>query len=154
LTPRLFKASGRGGVRDDVTDFTLEGARAMAKKIIELVREKMASMNQNPDEREPNAALAAEALMRGRLSLKWREYMMQFVEKDPNNPNEPLNPDQLARLLAADNTLGDPLMDRRRAYILSNGICGGGSTGAPTGGLPFDFTVESIDNGIGGVVCP
>ena len=123
---------------------------AEKKKIIDLVREKKAIMDGDLGEREKNAQLAAAALMGGRLSLKWREYMMQFVEKDPQNPNEPLNPNQLARLLAADGTFGELMADRRRAYIISNGMCGGGSPGdnGVNRGLDFDFGVETIDDGI------
>jgi hypothetical protein len=116
----------------------------MPKRIIELVREKKAEFEADEVKREKNAQLAATALMQGRLSLAWRNYMMQFVEQDPQRPNEPLDPNQLARLLAADNTLGDVDLDRKRAYMFSNQICGGGSPATGTG-LPFDAFVESID---------
>ena len=116
----------------------------MAKTILELVRQRMQDLAGNGEAAEANGKLAARAIMRGRLSLPWREYMLQYVEKDPNDANEPLNPDQLARLLAADNTLGDPDMDRRRAYLLGNAVCGGGS---PTGAA-LDNTVDTIDNGL------
>jgi hypothetical protein len=126
----------------------------MTKKIIDLVIEKRDRIEANAEEAEENARLAVMAVMKGRLSLAWREYMLQFVEKDPEDPNEPLNPDHLARLLGADNTLGNADMDRRRAYMLGNAICGGGSTGGMTGQLPedsplrFNFGVNTIDEGI------
>ena len=121
----------------------------MAKRIIEVVLEKKAEIEKDLAVAEANARLAAAALMKGRLSQEWRQYMMQFVEKDPKNPNEPLNPAQLARLLATDNTLGDPNLDRKRAYMFSNQICGGGSPATGTG-LPFDAFVDSIDFGLPG----
>lgn len=109
------------------------------RKIIELVQDKMAAIAKNPEEAEYNARLATRAIMEGRSSDAWREYMLQFVEQ------EPLNADQLARLLAEDDTLLDEAMNRRRAYLLGNAICGGGSPGN-TGRL--DFGVEGIDNGL------
>ena len=121
----------------------------MAKRIIEVVLERKAEIEKDIAVAEANAQLAAAALMRGRLSLAWRRYMMQFVEKDPNDPNEPLDPDQLARLLAADNTLGDPDLDRKRAYMFSNQMCGGGSPATGTG-LPFEAFIDSIDFGLPG----
>ena len=123
----------------------------MRKKIIDLVRDKEAAIEADPRLREPFARLAADAMNRGRSSLAWRNFMLQFVEKDPTNPQEPLDPAQLERLLAMDGTLGDPAMDRRRAYLLSNRMCGGGSTGF-TGGIvpPLDFGVDTIDEAIVG----
>lgn len=139
----------------------------MAKRIIEKVREKRASMEQDPNEAETNAKLAAAAIKGGISSTAWNEYMSQFVE----DSTTPLGEDQLKRLLATDGTDGNEELDRKRAYMLSNGICGGASTGdgiAPGGGavaakvgggaanpvavaapepvgLPFDFFVNSID---------
>lgn len=114
----------------------------MAKKIIELVREKKAAMAANDVEAEENAALAVAAIKGGRTSPEWETYMLQFVEKDPNDGSKPLDPNQLKRLLATDNTQGDVVMDRRRAYMLGNAVCGAPSP-ATTGAL--DFQVETID---------
>ena len=130
----------------------------MPKTIHELVTEKgnrMALAVKDPDayeESEINAALAAKAMMEGRLSPSWREYMMQFVDKEPDR-GQPFNAKQLARLLATDGTLGDPQMDRRRAYLLGNAVCGGGSTGEgpppePDTPLHLNFTVNTIDDGL------
>lgn len=120
---------------------------AKPKKIIDLVNEKMQAIAKDPDAAETNARLAVRAIMEGRFSPEWREYMLQFVEKDPANADAPLNPAHLARLLAVDDTIADEDMNRRRAYLLGNAVCGGGSPGA-TGTGRLDNGVDTIDNGL------
>ena len=110
----------------------------MPKTILQLVTERDAVLAASEEEAERNGKLAARAIIEGRYSLAWREYMLQFVDKSP------LNTQQLARLLATDDTLGDPEMDRRRAYLLGNAVCGGGSTGETT----LLMGVETIDDGL------
>lgn len=127
--------------------------REPRKKILDIVRERRRAIEGSGEEAEENAKRAVEAMMGGRASTAWREYMLQFVEKDPKSPDEPLNPAHLARLLGEDDTADDPVMNRRRAYLLGNAICGGLS---PTGAMPteqpnargLDFTVETIDRGL------
>jgi len=112
----------------------------MAKRIIGLVRAKKASMKKNPAEAGQNAALAITAIRGGIRSMEWRSYMMQFVEQNP--PGTPVDPRQLDRLLATDGTLGHPVLDLRRAYLVAAGPCGVGTTDR------FDYEVNSIDEGL------
>lgn len=114
----------------------------MARKIIDLVREKKAVIERDPDEAERNATKAVAAILGGINSPEWRTYMLQFVDKDAQG--QPLDPRQLARLLGQDATAGNADRDRNRAYLASNGTCGAESPGA----LGFDFTVASIDEGL------
>jgi hypothetical protein len=124
----------------------------MAKKIIDLVQEKIAAMKEDPndsDEVKRAKADAADALSReavvaindGIKSRSWETYMRQFVDKDANGS---LNPAQLARLLADDGTLGDVNLDRRRAYLVGNAVCGSGSPNTANLGN----NVSGIDDGI------
>lgn len=121
----------------------------MAKKIIDMVKEKKAAIAENSDAAEDLGKLAAAAINDGIKSSAWAKYMFQFVEKDPNDPTKPLDPAQLSRLLAEDGTSTNPDLIRKRAYMLGNGVCGAGSP--DTGGL--DRFVDSIDDGLGGVLC-
>jgi hypothetical protein len=126
--------------------------REKRKKIIDLVTERKDAINKDPEEAEENARLAIDAVTGGRSSDAWRTYMLQFVERDPNAPDQPLNPAHLARLLGQDDTADNYDMNRRRAYLLGNAICGGLS---PTEIVPtvqnprgLNFTVETIDEGL------
>jgi hypothetical protein len=82
-------------------------------------------------------ALAMAAMRDGIRSDAWQQYMTQFVEQNP--PGKPVDPDQLARLTAKDGTLGDQVLDRQRAYLVANSICG------PSTVDTMDFGVETID---------
>src|ERR1044072_5036538 len=118
----------------------------MPKTIIELVRETQQVLAVYPALAEENAARAVSAIIQGRSSEAYRTYMLQFVEKDGDgNPTLPLGDSQLTHLLADNEPTGDGQMNRRRAYMMANGVCGGGS---PDNGGRFDFTVETIDDGI------
>lgn len=89
-----------------------------------------------------NAKLAIDAIHAGLSNVPgspWETYMKQFVD---NN-----NPDQLARLLATDQTINDPGQRMHRAYLVGNSVCATTTTDG------MDFTVASIDNDIG-EVCP
>lgn len=114
----------------------------MAKKIIEVVLERKAVLVNDQNEANKNMALAVAAINGGVRSAAWKTYMLQFVEKD--GYGMALDPAQLERLLATDGTLGDPALDRNRAYLVSNAVCGPGSTNG------FDMTVNSVDQGVGG----
>lgn len=59
-----------------------------------------------------NKAIAA--ILGGLNSTAFETYMQQFAN----------NSDQLNRLTAKDATAGDEVMDRRRAYIVGNFLCG------------------------------
>lgn len=119
----------------------------MARKIIDMVRDKKAAIAGNFDAAEEVARLSVAAVKDGIKSRAWESYMLQFVEKDGSG--NPLDPAQLSRLLADDDTSGDANLDRKRGYLVVNGMCGSGSPF--TEGL--DKSVESIDNGLGGEVC-
>lgn len=126
--------------------------RQMRKRIIDMVTEKKNAIAKDPEAANENARLAVMAITEGRTSEAWRKYMLQFVEKDPEAPDEPLNPAHLARLMGEDYTADDYAMNRRRAYLLGNAICGGLSPTevAPTVQNPrgLNFTVETIDEGL------
>ncbi|HLM57951.1 MAG TPA: hypothetical protein VK422_17735 [Pyrinomonadaceae bacterium] len=129
-----------------------EKTQESPRRIIDLVTERKNAIEQDPTEAEKNARLAVMAITEGRGSKAWRDYMLQFVEKDPAAPDEPLNPAHLARLMAEDNTADNYDMNRRRAYLLGNAICGGLS---PTEIVPtvqnprgLNFTVDTIDEGL------
>jgi hypothetical protein len=118
----------------------------MAKKIIDLVRAKKARMEEptpgGEQEATDNSKLAIAAIIGGIKSEAWRAYMLQFVDKDEEGKE--VDPRQLQRLLAMDDTAGDEEMDLHRVYMVSNGPCGAASPD----GLGFDFAVDSIDNGL------
>lgn len=121
----------------------------MAKKIIDIVNDTEAALTraQDFDASEALSKLAVDAINGGIKSPEWKTYMLQFVEKDADG--NPVNPAQLARLLAEDDTADDPKVSRKRAYLVGNAVCGSGSPF--TGGL--QRRVESIDSGLDGVVC-
>jgi len=110
----------------------------MAKKIIELVEDRKNVLAHDPThaESERTGRLAVAAITGGIKSSAWKDYMLQFGEITP------LEPPQLQRLLATDGTLGDVDLDRHRAYLVSNGVCGAASP--DTQGLPG--YVDTIDN--------
>ena len=112
----------------------------MAKRIIDMVQAKKASMLKNAAEAGQNATLAIAAMKGGIRSQEWRAYMMQFVEQGA--PGVPVDPDHLSRLLATDGTLGIPELDSKRAYMVANATCGDQTTG-----LLANF-VNTIDVGI------
>jgi hypothetical protein len=109
----------------------------MPKTIIEAVRERKLELKKDPVLATQNMALAMAAMRDGIRSDAWQQYMTQFVEQNP--PGKPVDPDQLARLMAKDGTLGDHVLDRQRAYLVANSICG------PSTVDGMDFGVETID---------
>ena len=121
----------------------------MAKKIIEFVLDKQEEIKADPQGAgEANAQLAIDAIIEGRKGPggAYEKYMLQFVEKDfGGNPTDPVGIAQLARLMANDEPVPGENMNRKRAYMLTNAVCGGGS---PDNGGRFDFTVPTIDAGL------
>ena len=112
----------------------------MPKSIVEMVIKKVDRITKDPSEAGQNATLAIAAINGGIRSDAWRNYMMQFVEKNP--PGHAVDPAQLERLMGTDNTLGDPEMDKRRAYIVANAVCAA-TTPQTTG-----FGIDGIDDGL------
>ena len=107
-------------------------------KIIDLVRKKKAEIEEKPEVAEQNAMLAVAGITGGIASDAWRKYMEQFVDT-----GTPLEPKQIARLLAKDDTAGDQELSRKRAYMLSNAVCGPES---PMTTGEFDYDIETIDH--------
>src|SRR6185295_7439907 len=133
---------GLAGVFTETPDPTLGRRMKMSTPIIDNARAKRAEMIKDPAEAGVNMTMAVAAIKGGIRSPEWRAYMMQFVEQDP--PGTPVDPRRLDRLLGTDNTLGDPVLDRRRAYLVGNGTCG------PDTPVTFTLSVFSIDDGLDG----
>jgi hypothetical protein len=121
----------------------------MPKIIDSVIARKNVILNEPDKVNKPEATrtgrLAIAAIHAGAGSPEWAAYMAQFGEITP------LDPDQVKRLNAADGTQGDALLDKKRAYLVSNGVCG---IQSPDNTLGLDGKVDTIDNGMGGVVCP
>jgi len=112
--------------------------------IIENVRRKQDEFRANPVLAGQNMAMAIAAMRDGIKSPAWEFYMTQFARNELGS----LDKDQLARLLGTDNSLGHPIMDRQRAYLVGNAFCGMSTIEG------FDFGVESIDHGLTTAVIP
>jgi hypothetical protein len=110
----------------------------MPKTIFELANEKKEKVTADRAEAGQNVQLAVAAIIGGIKSPAWRSYMMQFI--DQNVPGVPVEPAQLERLLATDGTMGDVMLDRRRAYMVANAVCGAETFFTTT------FTIETIDD--------
>jgi len=111
--------------------------------ILENVKRKVEEMKKNPILAGQNLGLAMAAMRDGINSRAWEFYMTQFARDE----NGALDKEQLARLMGTDNTLGDPVLDRKRCYLISNAICGM-STITTTG-----VGVASVEHGVRGHVC-
>ncbi len=149
--PTLGPAPGRFSLRDlfvlagvltETPDPTQPRRTNMSTRIIDKARAKRAQMVKDASVAGVNMTMAVAALKGGIRSPEWRAYMMQFVEQDP--PGTPVDPRRLDRLLGTDNTLGDPELDRKRAYLASNAICG------PATPNTFTLGVLTIDDGLDG----
>ena len=103
-------------------------------KIIDKVLERKALILADPVEAAANAEKAVAAIIGGVKSVAWRTYMQQYTEIG--------NTDQLMRLTATDGSAGDVNLDRRRAYLVGNAVCG-----ETTGNL-LDREVLSIDEDV------
>ena len=110
----------------------------MAKRIVEMAHTKKDAIRKDRSQAGQNAQLAVAAIIGGIKSPAWRSYMMQFIEQ--NTPGVPVEPAQLERLLATDGTMGDVVLDRRRAYLVANAVCGSETKFTTT------FTIETIDD--------
>ena len=106
--------------------------------ILQMVNTRQEEFRKDPTRATQSMALAIAAVKEGIKSKAWEYYMSQFIDK--SNPE--LSIDQLARLKATDDTEGDPVMDRHRAYLVANSMCGPSTVDTLTIGL------ESIDDGI------
>lgn len=109
-------------------------------RIIDIVRARRNVVEANPVEAERTGALGVAALLGGMTSDEWRGYIDHLGE---------FTPEQLARLLAQDTTAGDIEMDKKRVYVVGNGMCGTNSPNTQT----MAFRVNSIDEGLPGAVC-
>jgi hypothetical protein len=106
--------------------------------ILQMVTARQEEFKKNPTRAAQSMSLAIAAVKEGMKSKAWEYYMSQFIDK--SNPD--LSIDQLARLKATDDTEGDPVMDRHRAYLVANSMCGPSTVETMTIGI------ESIDDGI------
>lgn len=104
-------------------------------KIIEHVLRRKKEIQVESVARE-NQTLAEQAVLGGIASNAWRTYMEQFCDTDQNGV---VNEQQLMRLLGTD---GSPNLDRNRAYLVANGMCGDFSK------AHFEINVQSIDDGL------
>jgi hypothetical protein len=116
----------------------------MARKTItELVLNRKKQLNANdpsgPIAAAENQRLAQAAIIGGIKSNEWKTYMLQFVDDDPAT-GAPFA-DQLSRLLGTDNN-ADPALNKARAYLVSNGMCGDWTR------KHFEETVQGIDSGL------
>lgn len=115
----------------------------MAKTIIEMAQKKRVTISKYASEAGQNVQLAVAAIIGGIRSPAWRSYMMQFIEQ--NTPGVPVEPAQLERLLGTDGTLGDVVLDRRRAYLIANAICGSETIFTTTFGvITIDDTLPNV----------
>ena len=104
--------------------------------ILEMVQLRQKEFTKNPTRATQSLGLAISAVKEGIKSKAWEYYMSQFIDKSDNE----LSVTQLARLKATDDTEGDPVMDRHRAYLVANAMCGPSTVQGLTNGL------ESIDD--------
>lgn len=108
----------------------------MAKKIIEIVRDKKEQIQVNAGEATDNRDKSVAAVLGGINSKAWKTYMEQYVDK--SDPVASKN--QLMRLLGTDGTAGIEAFDKKRAYLAANGTCGQGT------GKNLDNEVDTIDD--------
>jgi len=83
--------------------------------IMEMVIKKMTDIENDPTEGTRNSDRAVAAIIGGINSTAWETYMQEYAaQKTP----------QLDRLMATDGTLGVPDLDKKRAYLIGNAVCG------------------------------
>jgi len=109
-------------------------------RIIDSVRAREAAIKRDAGEAHSTGSLAIAAIKAGIGTPEWQTYMEQFAGLDSH---------QLKRLLAEDGTLGDEIQDKKRAYLVGNGVCGIQSPNTQN----LDFTVNTIDEGLPDVAC-
>jgi hypothetical protein len=71
------------------------------------------------------------------ITPEWRLYMELFAD-------EPINPIHLARLLPTDGTHNNAAMQKERAYLLGNGVCGATTTDTTLDGGVTDELGQTI----------
>jgi hypothetical protein len=104
-------------------------------RIIDIVRARRNAIEVNPTEAQRTGDLAIAALLAGIRTSAWQAYMEHFPGLDAA---------QLNRLTAEDGTLGNPELDKRRAYLVANGTCGINSPDTTM----LAVRVNSIDAGL------
>lgn len=115
-------------------------------RIIDIVLTRRDVIAGNTAEAEITGTLAVKALRAGNrntdgsTTTAWRDYMMHFPG---------LSAAQLSRLLAEDGTFNDTNLDRKRAYLIANAVCGPNS---PNTGM-LAFGVNTIDQDVPGAAC-
>ena len=109
-------------------------------RIIDIVRARRDAIKGDPDEAKRTGDLGVAAILSGIGTPEWEAYMRHFPG---------LTDVQINRLLAEDNTAGDPEIDTKRAYVVANGMCGINSPNTVT----LDFRVNTIDDNLAGAVC-
>ena len=100
--------------------------------IFEKVMRMKDEIKSDPAKADANRDLAVPAIHAGIRSKAWENYMRQFADTTK----------QLERLMGTDGTLGDKDMDRRRAYLVSDAVCGSRTVDL------FGLTVATIDDGL------
>ena len=109
-------------------------------RIIDIVRARRDAIRVNDDEAKKTGDLGVAAILSGIGTPEWEAYMRHFPG---------LTDVQINRLLAEDNTAGDPEKDKKRAYMIANGMCGMQSPNTQN----LDFRVNTIDDGLAGGGC-
>jgi hypothetical protein len=104
-------------------------------RIIDIVRAKKAAIAGNHPAAEDIGGLAVAAILNGINTPQWRAYMQSFPG---------LSAQQLQRLNGEDGTLGDKTLDKKRAYMAANAMCGMQSPDTQN----LDFRVNSIDQNL------
>src|ERR1044071_1437859 len=116
-------------------------------RIIDIVRTRRNVLETNTTEAQRTGDLALAALQAGignpgagAPTQAWQDYMNHFPG---------LSADQLKRLLATDGTHQNTDLNRKRAYLVANGICGPNSPNS----LMLALRVNTIDQGLPGAEC-
>jgi hypothetical protein len=111
-------------------------------RIIDIVRTRRDAIAGDSADADRTGQLALAALLAGigdpsagTITQAWQDYMNHFPG---------LNTDQLRRLLALDGTDKNTNLNRKRAYLVANAICGSNS---PNTGMLAD-KVNTIDDGL------
>jgi hypothetical protein len=116
-------------------------------RIIDIVRERRNVIEGNTDQAQRTGELALAALQAGignpgagAPTQAWQDYMNHFPD---------LTGDQLKRLLATDGTHLNTDLNRKRAYLVANAVCGPNSPNTQM----LALRVNTIDDGLPDVQC-
>jgi hypothetical protein len=111
------------------------------QRIINKILEEMAATGTSETalevERRAIGAVTAGQGDPGQITPQWKFYM-EFFSGDP------INPDHLARLLPSDDTHGNADMQKERAYLVGNGVCGATTTDTTLDGGVTDHLGQTI----------